>query len=76
MMPPMPCHQTGSATPRAITRWQRIQRRRLPMKRAHPAAASGERAAAAPKTGHDQPKTRGSWITCRAMTGRNVPGMM
>ncbi len=40
------------------------------------AVASVELIAAAPKTGQDQPKIAGSRITCLAMTGKNVAGMM
>jgi len=76
MMPPIAGHATGSATPSAMTRWASIHRRRLPKSRPQRAAASGETAAAAPKTGQDQPKTEGSLTTCRAMTGRNVAGTM
>ena len=59
-----------------MTRWLSIQTRRLPHEPARTAAARGVTAAAAPKSGQDQPKTAGSCIACRAMTGRNVPGMM
>jgi len=46
------------------------------MDRAAAAAISVEPAAAAPKSGHAQPKIKGSLITWRAIAGRNVLGMM
>ena len=42
----------------------------------HAAAAKAAATDAAPKIGHAQPKTAGSWTTSRASIGRKVAGIM
>ena len=76
MIGAMPDQTIGSATPNAMTRWLATQRRRLVTALRSIAVASVDPIAAAPKTGQDQPNTAGSRMTCLAMTGKKVAGMM
>jgi hypothetical protein len=72
----IPGQMTGRTTPTAIATWLEAQRRRLPTNLEHPAAAKVAATDAAPKIGHVQPKTAGSWTTSRPSMGRKVAGIM
>ena len=76
MIGTMPDQTIGSAMPKAMTRWLATQRRRFVTTLRSIAVARVDPIAAAPKSGQDQPKTAGSRMTCLAMTGKKVAGMM
>ena len=61
--------KSGQATPSAMTQALAIQRRRPLSTRPSAPARSVEATAAVPNSGHAQPNTAGSSITCFAITG-------
>ncbi|MNC97393.1 hypothetical protein D3C83_150400 [compost metagenome] len=67
---------SGLATPSAMTQALAIHSRRPLSTRAKPPASRVDAVAAAPNSGQAQPKTAGSSITCFAITGTKVAGMM
>ena len=71
-----PMARLGAMTPAAITHKDPAATRRGDARGKSLPTATVDSAAAAPNSGQAQPKTAGSATTLRAMTGKNVAGMM
>ena len=75
-MPAMPGSKTGTATPIAMTACDSTQIRRFDRNADNRPARSVETNAVPPKIGQAHPNIAGSGMTCFAMAGRKVAGMM
>lgn len=67
-------NRTGNSSPTAIAIWLAPHIVRLEKRRCNAAETRVDTKAAAPNTGHPQPKIHGEGTISRAIAGRNVPG--
>ncbi|MNS92555.1 hypothetical protein D3C72_1266980 [compost metagenome] len=72
----MCCHSATASMPAAMSAWAACQTRFSSRRRARRGTSRQDTAAARPNSGQAQPKIAGLGITCLAMAGRNVAGMM